>query len=119
MNDNEFNSTPDKMKSLSACLDKMIAQGYTDDFRATDDGLQSLRTDKVYKPEEINIVNFYRFEGVSNPDDMAILYVIEASDGVKGTIVDAFGTYSSYELHEFIKAVEHIQKKVSKSAPTG
>lgn len=111
---NENNSMP-YMKSLSSCLDKMIGDGYTDDFKATEDGLlQSLRTDKTYKPDEITVVNFYRFEGISDPNDMSILYVIETNDGVKGTLVDAYGTYSSTEVYEFMKTVETINKKVVK-----
>src|SRR5687767_6571664 len=111
---NENNSMP-YMKSLSSCLEKMIGDGYTDDFKATEEGLlQSLRTDKKYKTDEITIVNFYRFEGISDPNDMSILYVIETNDGVKGTLVDAYGTYSSSEVYEFIKAVENINKKVIK-----
>jgi hypothetical protein len=110
---NENNSMP-YMKSLPACLDKMISEGYTDDFKATEDGLKSLRTDKIYQPEEVRINNFFRFEGPSSPDDMSILYVIEANDGVKGTLVDAFGTYADEDVNNFILAVERIQKKVVK-----
>lgn len=108
---NENKTIPD-LKSLNACLSKMISNGYTDDFKATDEGLKSLRTDKVYKPEEVTIVNFFRFEGSSDPDDMSILYAIETNDGLKGTLVDAYGTYASPEVNEFILAVERINKKV-------
>lgn len=111
---NENKTVPD-MKSLQACLSKMIAEGYTDDFKATDDGLLSLRTDKMYNPEDVQIVNFFRFEGASDPDDMSILYVIETNDGIKGTLVDAFGPYASPEVNQFILAVESINKKVVKS----
>jgi hypothetical protein len=111
---NENNLEP-YMKSLSACLDKMIAEGFTDDFKAQEDGLRSLRTDKIYQPDDVKIVNFFRFEGASSTDDMSILYVIEANDGVKGTLVDAFGTYADEDVNNFILAVERIQKKVVKS----
>lgn len=110
---NENKTIPD-LKSLQACLSKMIADGYTDDFKATDDGLQSLRTDKVYNPEEVNIVNFFRFEGASDPDDTSILYAIETNDGLKGTLVDAYGAYASPEVNQFVLAVENINKKVAK-----
>ena len=100
------------MKSLSSCLEKMIADGYTDDFKAIDEGLKSLRTEKIYQPDEVAVDNYYRFEGNSDPDDMAILYVISTNDGVKGTLVDAYGTYASQEVNEFILAVDNINKKV-------
>ncbi len=42
----------------------------------------------------MEVVEFYRFEGASNPDDNSILYAIETSDGLKGLLVDAYGAYS-------------------------
>lgn len=109
---NQNNSLP-YMKSLSSCLEKMIADGYTDDFKALDEGLKSLRTEKIYQPDEVTVDNFYRFEGISDPDDMSILYVIQTNDGVKGTLVDAYGTYASREVNEFMLAVENISKKTA------
>jgi len=113
---NETNNlTPPDLKSLQACLAKLISLGYTEDFKA-EDGLmlRALRSDKVYEPHQVNIVNFYRFEGPSNPDDMSIMYAIETDDGTKGTLVDAYGTYASPEVNEFILEVERIKKKVVK-----
>jgi hypothetical protein len=107
---NENKSVPD-MKSLQACLAKMISTGFTDDFKALDEGLKSLRTNKVYAPEEVKIVNFYRFEGASDPDDMSILYAIETNDGLKGTLVDAYGPYASPEVNQFILAVRILIRK--------
>jgi len=112
---NENNTMP-YMKSLSSCLAKLMEDGYTDDFKATEQGLKSLRTDRIYQPGEVNIVNFFRFEGVSNPDDMAILYVLEISDGLKGTLVDAYGTYADPDVNNFILAVENMKKKINSEA---
>jgi hypothetical protein len=45
---------------------------------------------------------------------MSILYVIETSDGRKGTLIDAYGLYADDNIGEFMKEVEDIQKKVTK-----
>jgi hypothetical protein len=99
------------MKSLSACLNRMINDGYTEDFQITEQGLESLHQHSNYQPEQIQIVNFYRFEGESDPDDNAILYIIETNDGTKGTLVDAYGVYNDANVSRFMKDVEIIQKK--------
>lgn len=110
---NENNGLP-YMKTLSSCLSKMAEQGYTDEFKAFGlEGVQSLQTGKLYKPQDIRIVNFYRFEGISDPADMSILYVIETVDGLKGTLVDAYGTYASPEVNRFVLEVEQIHKKTT------
>ncbi|MFL5787872.1 MAG: hypothetical protein ACJ748_07445, partial [Flavisolibacter sp.] len=86
--------------------------GYVDQFRVEKDRLQSM-TDakKKYKPKDVKAVNFYRFEGDSNPDDMSILYAIETCDGTKGTLVDAYGNYSDDDTGEFMQQVD-INKRI-------
>jgi hypothetical protein len=111
---NEHNSMP-YMKSLSTCLNRMITEGYTEDFKVTDQGLEALEKHNNYKPEQIQIVNFFRFEGESDPDDNAILYVIETNDGTKGTLIDAYGVYNDAKVTRFMKDVETIHKKVVKN----
>lgn len=108
------NTTMPYMNSLSSCLNKMIGEGYKEDFKVTEQGLQSTSTNKTYSPNEVKVVNFFRFEGPSDPDENAIMYVIETSDGVKGTLVDAYGAYSDTNVDGFIKEVEDISKKVNK-----
>lgn len=107
---NEHNSQP-YMKSMATLLNKVFNDGYTEDFKVTEQGLVSIQSGKVYRPEEVKIVNFFRFEGTSNPDDEAVLYVIETADGVKGTLTDAYGVYMDPLLSEFVKQVESIHKK--------
>ncbi len=105
------NATTEDMKTLTLCLNKLLSDGYTEDFKVTDKGLLSLQSEKTYTPHHIHVVNFYRFEGASDPADNSILYAIETSDGVKGTLVDAYGPYADPKVDKFMKAVEDISKK--------
>lgn len=100
------------MKGLASCTNKMKEDGYKEDFQVSKKGLTTFNESKAYGPEEVKIVNFYRFEGESDPGDNTILYVIETSDGTKGTLVDGYGAYASTEVSKFIVAVEEIQKKI-------
>ena len=100
------------MKSLTSCSNKMREMGYTEDFQVNKKGLSTFNASKTYKPEDIRIVNFYRFEGASDPGDNIIMYVIETNDGVKGTLVDGYGAYASDEVSKFIVQVEEIQKQI-------
>ena len=106
---NENNSMP-FMKSLATCLNKMMKEGYTEDFQITEQGLKSLHRDNNYSPEQIQIVNFFRFEGESDPDDNAILYVIETNDGTKGILIDAYGVYNDPIVSKFMKDVATVKK---------
>jgi hypothetical protein len=106
------------MKTLVSCINSLVGQGFTEDYKVNDKGLKALKTEKIYKPEEVKVVNFYRFEGSSDPADNTILYAIETSDGEKGTLVDAYGPYSDTRVTNFMKQVEEIQKKVVKEEKT-
>lgn len=104
-------TTPHYMKSMVDCLNKMMADGFTENFKVENEKLVSLSDDHSYEPDEISINNFFRFEGASDPEDNSILYAIVTKDGKRGTLVDAYGAYSDVDINEFIKAVENIQKK--------
>ncbi|MBX3255205.1 MAG: hypothetical protein KF862_13785 [Chitinophagaceae bacterium] len=105
------NASTEDMKTMTFCLNKLVKEGYTEDFKATANGLVSLHNKKTYTPEEIKVVDFYRFEGASDPADNSILYAIETRDGIKGTLADAFGPYADTKVDKFMKGVEDIYKK--------
>jgi hypothetical protein len=99
------NSTMPYMTSLNSCLNRIIGDGYTDKFKPTVSGLQSKITNRVYKPQEVKVVSFFRFEGNTNPEDNAIMYIIETIDGVKGTLVNSYKTDNQY-ASLFMREVE-------------
>jgi hypothetical protein len=80
--------------TLTGVLADLARRGYTESFEVAGSGLHSIAGGKTFRPDELTIRDFYRFEGVSDPDDMSIVYAIEARDGTRGTLVDAFGVYS-------------------------
>jgi len=104
-------STSEEMKTLASCLNKLTLDGYTENFKASEMGLLSLGKERMYTPAEVEIVNFYRFEGESDPADSSILYAIKTSDGVKGTLTDSYGPYADPNVTKFINEVESISKK--------
>jgi len=100
------------LKTMVACTFKLNQLGFTTQFQARNNGLISLDSEKIYFPDEVEIVDFYRFEGESDPEDSAILYAIETNTGERGTLTDAYGMYYDSQVSEFIKQVNSIRKKV-------
>ena len=103
-------SQPPPLKTLASCLNKALQDGYKENFKATSKGIESVETEKNYKPEDLHVVDFYRFEGASDPADSAILYVMEAPDGAKGTLVDSYGAYSDADVAKMITRIHFIEK---------
>src|SRR5438477_10559104 len=106
-----YNRSTPYLQSMVLCLSKVVDDGYKEDFKATRGGLESASTRKLYLPDEVKVVTSFRFEGFSDPDDNAILYVIETTDGVKGTLIDACGTYADPLVYKFILDVEAVDNK--------
>ncbi len=105
------------LRTLVSCINSLLKKGFTEDYKVNDKGLKALKTERIYNPEEVKVLNFYRFEGASDPADNSILYAIETSDGERGTLVDAFGPYSDSKVTAFMQQVEEVHKKTEKGTP--
>jgi hypothetical protein len=99
------------MTTLSECVKNALESGYSENFKVESKGLITNDGKTIYQPKDITICNFYRFEGYTNPDDNSILYLIETNDGIKGTLIDAYGVYADAEFSNFIRQVDDISKK--------
>ena len=86
---------PEDHTREAPALAVLEAAGFTAQFIADGDRLRVRGSRRQYGAGEVLIQDYYRFEGTSNPDDMSIIYVLEASDGTRGVLVDAFGSYAS------------------------
>ena len=102
-----------EMKTLVSCTNMLDKLGFATQFKATERGLKSLTTESIYKPAEVKVVNFYRFEGESNPSDNSILYAIETNNGERGTLTDGYGPYSDICVTKFMQQVQNMGKKTS------
>ena len=68
--------------------------GYVEEFVVRDDAVHIANTTLRFRPEDLHIRDYYRFEGASDPDDMSVIYALEARDGTRGTLTDAYGSYA-------------------------
>lgn len=55
---------------------------------------------------DFEIVEFYRFEGNTDPADEAIVYGIESVNGIKGVLVSGYGASSDQMTTEMAKKLQ-------------
>ncbi len=96
------------LTSLSQVIKDLKQQGYKADFMFRNGKLEDMETGNCFKADQLTILEEYRFEGETNPDDMSILYTIKTSDGMKGTISTPYGSNANVELDEFLKEATWI-----------
>jgi hypothetical protein len=85
---------PHEMATISHIMETMRMRKTDNEYRWTPEGLCACRG-KTYQPHELEIVKVYRFEGITDPADMSIIYIIQANDGLIGYRLDTYGSYSN------------------------
>lgn len=83
------------MTTVSSILEKLRVKKFDNEFTMAPEGFTA-GNNKFYNPEDLKIIRTYRFEGESDPSDSAIIYLIEANDGLIGYSLDAYGVYSDH-----------------------
>jgi hypothetical protein len=92
--------------NMLQALSKLRRRGFQDEFKLEGHQLKNLRNGQSYQPHQLLIVEHHRFEGMSNPSDMSILFALETEDGRKGTIVSSYGPYADLKLVDFLDKVK-------------
>lgn len=94
--------------TLSEAVNDLESKGYTYDFNLLENEIESKALKRKFGTADFNVVEYYRFEGMTSTDDESVLYVIETTDGTKGMLIDAYGMYSdsiSDDMLEKLKIV--------------
>lgn len=96
--------------TLSEAVDDLIRRGYTEDFLAMEekDCLYCNQHSLELSPEEFEIDEVYRFEGMTDPADESIVFAISSpKHNIKGTVINSFGADFGYRSS---KLVEHLKQ---------
>ncbi len=91
-------------ETVVGALTGLKAKGYTLDFNIAFDKIICNENGLCLNPNEFEIMEVYRFEGNTNPDDEDIVYAIESKDGtIKGSMTSAYGLYADTISGDLIK----------------
>ena len=92
--------------NMVEAIEELKKRGFIADFEFLDQTFRDVDSGRTFKADEITIVEHYRFEGASDPDDMSVVYAIESNDGLKGIVADAFGLYANQDLDRFLEKLK-------------
>jgi|ERR1700720_1807079 hypothetical protein len=91
--------------TLGGAVEDLTRRGFTERFRAVGGRLRALSTGEIIETEDLLIREYHRFEGISDPDDTAIVYALESTGGVRGTVADAYGVYADPAMSAVLEGV--------------
>lgn len=91
--------------TLSEAVEKLKAQGYTDELTVSGDTLR--HNASPLDPSVFHIDSFHRFEGPSDPADMSIVYAISSEAlGLKGLLVGDYGANAESFIHKMVRPLD-------------
>lgn len=81
--------------TVTAALTDLVNRGYNLDFNLTSEALECKSINLQLMPEEFEIEEVYRFEGMTDPADSSVVYAISSNlSNLKGVLVDGYGVYA-------------------------
>ena len=79
--------------------------GYDKEFYFKDGVITCRETGKSYSQYNCFLLETCIHEGLSDPSDQSILFLIECKDKEKGCLTGSYGTYADTDLIEFCKTL--------------
>ncbi len=93
--------------TLSLAINDLIHRGYTYNFNLRPDCLECAENQLSVHPDDFDIDEIHRFEGMTDPGDSNILYAISSLKyGLKGLLVSAYGVYADTYSTEMMAKLE-------------
>ncbi|MGB5498727.1 MAG: phosphoribosylpyrophosphate synthetase [Maribacter sp.] len=85
-------------------------EGYTMEFYFRNEKVHCRNTLKKYGRDECVLVEYCRHEGMNDPGDGSILFLIQCIDGSKGYLTSGYGIYADTDTVDFILSLKRLNK---------
>jgi hypothetical protein len=97
----------ESMKTVSEVINDLQKEGYTIDFNLQENCLECHGNYLRLHPEDFIIDKHYRFEGISDPEDEAVVYAISSlKQNLKGVLVNGYGISSDPLTEDTVRALK-------------
>lgn len=100
------NSNSQPAYSMVKVIKYLNEMGYKMNPTVRDGELVCMQTEEKFAPEQLALVGSFRFEEISDPEDLSIVYAIQANNGARALLVDAYGPYADPDVAEFINNIK-------------
>lgn len=77
------------LKSLTSCRNKVVEEGFTEEFQVVGKGLLGVVCGRFYTIDALEMVTCFHFRA-KEKRAAAALFILQTKDGIKGTLVDTY-----------------------------
>lgn len=96
-------------ETLVQAINDLKARGYDRDFNLRENCIECSVSGTQLSASDFEITETYHFDGSTDVDDEVVLYAIASKSGLKGTLVNAYGTYADATSDDLIAKL-HFRK---------
>ena len=105
---NSLNMILSQSNTLTQDINAARKAGYLIELYFRNGKLIGRNPNRSYSPSDCFLVEHCRHEGMSDPGDASILFLIQCADGQKGYLSSAYGIYANTELIDFIRSMKKM-----------
>jgi hypothetical protein len=91
--------------TVTEAINKLREQGFSLDFNLEENRFKA--GDHSYAADEFEIVDVYRYEGLTDPADEATVYALASPAGEKGILVTGYGYSTDSASEETLKELHY------------
>jgi hypothetical protein len=91
--------------TVTEAIDELRKQGFTLDFNLKENHIAE--GEMLYPADEFEIVDLYRYEGLSDPADEATVYALASASGLRGILVSGYGISTDEASTETLKQLHY------------
>lgn len=88
-------------RTLLEDIEEAKLSGFTEEFMFRNSQLIGRINNISYNSNDCLLIEYCVHEGLSDPSDQSILFLIECLDGTKGCLSSAYGIYADSKMIEF------------------
>ena len=81
-------------ETLTEAINDLKRRGYDRDFNLCETCIECSQSATQLSAADFEITETYHFDGSTDVDDEVVLYAIESTTSLKGTLVNAYGAYA-------------------------
>ena len=103
----------EEMDTVVQTLQSLNKKGFVRNFQLKDNRLIDVDSEQKFDASDLTILEVHRFEGMTDPADMSVIYAIQTNKGTRGCLVLNYSaSYSNNE--EFLKKIPIKREVIGK-----
>lgn len=100
-----------KYQTLVQAKKSLRNKGFIFSFKLKKNKMKCTQTDDLYTSDNMRIVEYHRFNGLSSSPNQSILLAVICNDGKKGLITSTFGPNMDMALVTFLDKVKILREE--------